>query len=100
MTEFLRPEVKKMLIQAAGNMQDTQTQQNKLGDQLIEIRDGLDRVSQDIDINNGFVTDRFKLVSLDIKQANALIAKQERNQRVMLAVLIAATSGIVALLLL
>lgn len=99
MTEFLKPEVKKMLIQNAGSMQDSYAQQVRLDGRLTELRDGLDRVSQDVDLNNGFVIDHFKMISLDIKQANAIIAKQERNQRILLAVLIAATTGIIALLL-
>lgn len=99
MTEFLRPEVKKMLVQTAGNMQDSYAQQVRLDGRLTELRDGLDRVSQDIDLNNGFVLDHFKMISLDLKQANSVIAKQERNQRIMLAVLIVVTTGVMALLL-
>lgn len=100
MTEFLKPEVKKMLMQNAGNIQDAYAQQVRLDGRLTELRDGLDRVSQDIDINSNFVTDHFKMISLDLKQANAVIAKQERTQRVILAVSIAVATGIVALLFL
>lgn len=98
MTEFLKPEVKKMLIQASGATQNTQDQQNRLDTRLLELRDGFDRVSQDIDRNSEFVLDHFKMVSLDLKQANAIIKKQERNQRLLLAVLIAVAAGIIKLL--
>lgn len=98
MTEFLKPEVKKMLIQNAGTLNDSYAQQVRLDGRLTELRDGLDRITQDIDINNGFVEDHYKMIVLDLKQANRAILKQERQQQLILAVLIAIGTGLMALL--
>lgn len=100
MTEFLKPEVKKMLMQTAGNMHDMGARQVMLDGRLTEIRDGVDRVTQDMDLQNEFILDHFRMVAVDLKRANDVIAKQERTQRFILATLIAATSGVVWLLFL